>query len=186
MSREAQQDGQRDEAADETATSPDGGGRETRGGGPRRKRPEPTPAQRALGLLVRREHSRKELTRKLAARGVEAEAASAAIDKLADAGWQDDARFAEQLVRSRAATGHGPLRIRAELATHGLAREAIAAAMDGYDGDWLDNARDLVRRRFGALASDDRAARHKAADLLLRRGFTSDHVRAATRFDPDD
>lgn len=153
---------------------------------PRRKRPEPTPAQRALGLLVRREHSRKELGRKLAARGVEPEAAEAAIDKLADAGWQDDARFAEQLVRSRAATGHGPLRIRAELATHGLARDAIAAAMDGYDGDWLDNARDLVRRRFGAIAADDRAARHKAADLLLRRGFTSDHVRAATRFDPDD
>lgn len=152
----------------------------------RRPRPEPTPAQRALGLLVRREHSRRELTRKLTARGVETEAAQAAIDKLADAGWQDDTRFAEQLVRSRAAAGHGPLRIRAELATHGLARDAIATAMDGYDGDWLENARDLVRRRFGAIAADDRAIRHKAADLLLRRGFGSDHVRAATRFDPDD
>ena len=58
--------------------------------------------------------------------------------------------------------------------------------MDGYDGDWLGNARDLVRRRFGAIATDDRAARHKAADLLLRRGFSSDHVRAATRLDRDD
>lgn len=152
----------------------------------RRPRPEPTPAQRALGLLVRREHSRRELARKLTARGVETEAAQAAIDKLADAGWQDDTRFAEQLVRSRAAAGHGPLRIRAELATHGLARDAIATAMDGYDGDWLGNARELVRRRFGAIAADDRAIRHKAADLLLRRGFSSDHVRAATRFDPDD
>jgi len=153
---------------------------------PRRQRPEPTPTQRALGLLVRREHSRRELARKLQARGVEPDAANAAIDKLNAAGWQDDARFAEQLIRSRAAAGHGPLRIRAELGTHGLAREAIAIAMDGYDGDWLDNARDLVRRRIGAIAADDRAARHKAADLLLRRGFTSDHVRAATRFDPDD
>ena len=152
----------------------------------RRPRPEPTPTPRALGLLVRREHSRRELARKLQARGVEPDAANAAIDKLNAAGWQDDARFAEQLIRSRAAAGHGPLRIRAELGTHGLAREAIAIAMDGYDGDWLDNARDLVRRRIGAIAADDRAARHKAADLLLRRGFTSDHVRAATRFDPDD
>ena len=152
----------------------------------RRQRPEPTPAQRALGLLVRREHSRRELTRKLTARGVETEAAQAAIDKLVDAGWQDDARFAEQLVRSRAAAGHGPLRIRAELATHGLARDAIATAMDAFDGDWLENACDLVRRRFGAIAADDRALRHKAADLLLRRGFSSDHVRAATRFDPDE
>jgi regulatory protein len=165
---------------------PDGHKPDGRGTRPRRKRPEPSPAQRALGLLVRREHSRKELTRKLAARGVEPEAANAAIEKLADAGWQDDARFAEQLVRSRAAAGQGPLRIRAELATHGLAREAIAAAMDSHDGDWLDHARDLVRRRFGAIADGDHAARRKASELLLRRGFTAEHVRAATRFDPDD
>jgi regulatory protein len=183
--------GPHDHAPEETpfvaeGDKPDDGKPDGRGARPRRKRPEPTPAQRALGLLVRREHSRKELTRKLAARGVEPDAASAAIDKLADAGWQDDSRFAEQLVRSRAAAGQGPLRIRAELATHGLSREAIATAMERHDGDWLDNARDLVRRRFGAIAADDRTARHKAADLLLRRGFTSDHVRAATRFDPDD
>lgn len=153
---------------------------------PRRKRPEPSPVQRALGLLVRREHSRKELGRKLAARGVEPEAARTAIDKLSEAGWQDDTRFAETLVRSRAAAGYGPIRIRAELATHGLPREAIAAALETFDGDWSQNARDLVKRRFGAMPGDDRAARHKAADLLIRRGFGSEHVRAATCLDPEE
>lgn len=152
----------------------------------RRKRPEPTPTQRALGLLVRREHSRRELTRKLAARGVEPEAAVAAIDKLQAAGWQDDARFAEQLVRSRAATGHGPVRVRAELGMHGLGREAVATAMDAAEVDWAERARDLVRRRFGESVADDRDLRRKAADWLLRRGFTGEQVRAATRFDPDD
>ena len=44
----------------------------------------------------------------------------------------------------------------------------------------------LQKVREAVSAADDRKARHKAADLLLRRGFTSDHVRAATRFDPDD
>ena len=39
-----------------------------------RRQREQTPLQRALGLLVRREHSRKELGRKLKARGIEAEA----------------------------------------------------------------------------------------------------------------
>jgi regulatory protein len=68
----------------------------------RSRKAPPTATQRALGLLVRREHSRKELGRKLAARGVEADEARAAIDKLAEAGWQDDARFAELLVRTRA------------------------------------------------------------------------------------
>ena len=51
--------------------------------GRRGRRPQPTPVQRALGLLVRREHSRKELGRKLAARGVEAGEAEAAIERLA-------------------------------------------------------------------------------------------------------
>ena len=148
-------------------------------GSARKRRPSPTATQRALGLLVRREHSRKELTRKLTARGVESAEAEAAIDKLAEAGWQDDARFAELLVRSRAGSGHGPLHVRAELRMHGLGGEAIAAAMDGFDGDWTAIARELVRRRFDAKSLATLAGQRKAADLLLRRGFAMEQVRAA-------
>jgi regulatory protein len=151
----------------------------------KRRRPELTPAQRALGLLVRREHSRKELTRKLTARGVEAEDAQAAVERMTAEGWQDDARFAELLLRSRANNGYGPLRIRAELGMHGLDRDTVVAAMEAYDGDWTENARDLARRRFpGRL--DDRAIQRKAADFLLRRGFSGDQVRAAVRLDDDE
>jgi regulatory protein len=152
----------------------------------RRPRPEPTPTQRALGLLVRREHSRRELTRKLTARGVEKDAAVAAIDKLEAAGWQDDGRFAESLVRSRASAGYGPLRIRAELGMHALGREAVGSALDSIEVDWDALARDLVRRRFGDDVASDRDRQRKAADWLMRRGFTGAQVRAATRFDPDD
>lgn len=151
----------------------------------KRRRPELTPAQRALGLLVRREHSRKELTRKLTARGVDAEDAQAAVERMTAEGWQDDARFAELLVRSRANNGYGPLRIRAELGMHGLDRDTVAAAMEAYEGEWTENARDLARRRFpGRL--DDRAIQRKAADFLLRRGFSGDQVRAAVRLDDDE
>lgn len=153
---------------------------------PRKPRAQPTATQRALGLLTRREHSRRELKRKLSARGVEEGEAEAAVLRLADAGWQDDARFAEFLVRSRAGTGYGPLHIRAELGTHGLDRDTIAAAMDSFEGDWTEVARDLVRRRFGEAGPQDLAQRRKAAELLMRRGFDGDRIRAATRFDPDD
>ncbi|HAI47543.1 MAG TPA: recombination regulator RecX [Stenotrophomonas sp.] len=155
---------------------------------PRRKRRviEQTPVQRALGLLVRREHSRKELTRKLQARGIETEAAVAAVATLSEAGWQDDTRFAENLVRIRANTGYGPIHIRAELGTHGLDSEQIALAMDTFEGDWAENARDLVCRRFGEAGPQELPQRRKAADLLARRGFDGDTIRRATRYDPDD
>lgn len=153
---------------------------------PRRPRPQPTATQRALGLLTRREHSRRELTRKLAARGVEAGEAAAAVGRLADAGWQDDARFAESLVRARAGGGYGPRHVRAELGTHGLAEDAVSAAMATFEGDWTEVARDLVRRRFGESGPRDLAQRRRAAELLARRGFDGDSIRAATRFDPDD
>ncbi len=152
----------------------------------KRRRPEQTPLQRALGLLVRREHSRRELGRKLVARGIEPEQAQAAVERLASEGWQDDERFAESLVRGRANGGYGPLHIRAELGTHGLDSEAIAAAMDSYEGDYLENARSLVQRRFGESGPQDLPQRRKAADLLARRGFDGDTIRRATRFDPDD
>jgi regulatory protein len=160
----------------------EGGRKERRRGKPQ----EQTPLQRALGLLTRREHSRKELTRKLTARGVEIEQAQAAVDRLAGEGWQDDSRFAEVLVRTRAGGGYGPLRIRAELATHGLDRDAIAVAMETFESDWTETACDLVRRRFGPVRPNDLAQQRKAAEFLARRGFDSASIRAAIRVDPDD
>lgn len=165
-------------------------GSESTNGSARRERRrgarEQTPAQRALGLLTRREHSRKELTRKLTARGLDRDEVEAAVGRLAEAGWQDDTRFAESLVRARANNGYGPLHIRAELGTHGLDSQAVAEALQGYEGDWLENARELVRRRFGEGFATDPARRRKAADLLVRRGFDAETVRNASRSrDPD-
>lgn len=134
---------------------------------------------------MRREHSERELKRKLSSRGVSSEDAVAAVEKLKAAGWQDDGRFAENLVRSRAAAGIGPVRIRAELAMHGLDREAIAAVLEGFEGEWTSIACDLVSRRFGPTRNDH-ARQRKAADLLVRRGFAGAQIRVATRFDPDD
>ena len=151
-----------------------------------KRRREQTPLQRALGLLVRREHSRKELGRKLKSRGLDAEEVDVAVARLADEGWQDDERFAEALVRNRANGGYGPLHIRAELGTHGLDSGQIEAAMCTFEGDWLENARDLVCRRFGGNGPQELAQRRKAADLLARRGFDGSCIREATRYDPED
>lgn len=159
------------------------------GGGDKRKprppRPAATAMQRALSLLTRREHSRSELTRKLVARGVDADEVAAAVEKLALAGWQDERRFADSLVRARASAGYGPLHIRAALGTHGIPGDLCQAALDSFEGDWLELAGDLARRRFGRL-KDPRSRERKACDHLIRRGFPAEIARAAARFEPSD
>jgi regulatory protein len=155
---------------------------------PRRR--EATPSQRALALLVRREHSRKELTRKLLVRGISGEDADAAVQRMAKSGWQDDTRFACSLARTRAIAGYGPLHIRAELATHNLGHQAIEAAFDALakagEDDWRSRAKELVERRFDLDAGSTLATQRKAADFLARRGFDGDTVRAVLRGLPDD
>lgn len=154
--------------------------------GRRKKRRKLTPAQRALSLLVRREHSQPELLRKLAARGIEPDAAADAVERMREAGWQDDGRFAASLARSRATGGHGPLRIEAELATHRLDAGKIAAAFESLaadgEADWPQRARDLIERRYDVAAfADDPALRRKAVDFLLRRGFDGETAYGAVR-----
>ena len=106
--------------------------------------------QRALGLLVRREHSRRDLSRKLAQRGVEPAEADAAVERLAEQGYQDDGRFAASFARDRASSGYGPVRIRVELAGHGLGEDAIQLALDACEADWPASARRQVERRWTA------------------------------------
>jgi len=154
------------------------------------RRREATPAQRALALLVRREHSRKELTRKLVARGIANEDAGAAVGWMTESGWQDDARFACSLARTRAMAGYGPLHIRAELATHDVGQQAIQAAFDALadagEDDWKSRARELAERRFALAATVTLAVQRKAADFLARRGFDGDTIRAVIRGLPED
>lgn len=153
----------------------------------RRPRSPPTALQRALGLLSRREHSRKELIAKLQHRGIEGTEAESAVERLMQEGWQDNDRFACSLARMRVNHGYGPIRIRAELATHDITEEQASAALDDVlndrDDAWRDIAHSLVVRRYGDVSErvHDPGLRRRAADFLIRRGFDVDAVRHAMR-----
>lgn len=149
-------------------------------------KPKRSAYDKALGLLARREHSRRELKTKLRQSGYEGEETSAAIDRLGEQHYQDDDRFAEVLVRSRAGQGYGPQRIRAELKTHNLSDERIRELLDGADVDWEASAIDQLRRRYGAKGAADHAERARRAQFLLRRGFAAATVRRATHAEVDD
>jgi len=134
-----------------------------------------TPQQQALALLTRREHSQYELAGKLRARGCNSDEIDETLARLTEDGWQSDARFAEALIRHRAACGYGPRWIRAELATHKLEHALIESALDGFEGDWPQIAQALLARRNLNPPEDGSPwplpQKRKAMELLLRRGF---------------
>jgi len=59
----------------------------------RRKTSDLPAYQQAMGLLVRREHSRRELKQKLRQRGKEADEIDTALESLSRQDFQNDARF---------------------------------------------------------------------------------------------
>lgn len=150
------------------------------------EKPRPSAYNKALGLLARREHSRRELRQKLDRSGYARDEASEALDRLGEKHYQDDERFAEALIRNRSAQGYGPMRLRAELKSHGLSDARIRTLLDAADIDWTESAAAQLRRRYGAAGSADSAERARRAQFLLRRGFPAATVRNVTHADVDD
>lgn len=133
----------------------------------------------AVRLLARREHSRAELERKLAARGAPGELVDEVLESLGARRLQSDERYAEALVTSRVGRGQGPVRIRRELAERGVAAGLIDAALAGVNADWAQLARDTRQRRFGGEAPTEWNERVRQSRFLEYRGFTSEQIRYA-------
>ncbi len=136
----------------------------------------------ALTLLARRDWLTSELGARLQASGCEPHAAAGVIAELVRERLLDDARYAERYVASRAERGHGPVRIAADLAALGAPRDLIEAALEGGP-DWRAVAVAVRRRKFGATPPDSWAEKARQARFLQYRGFSSDHIRAATGAD---
>jgi regulatory protein len=136
----------------------------------------------ALALLARRDWLTGELSAKLQSSGCDPQATAAVIAELAAERLLSDARYAERYVASRAERGQGPLRIAADLASLGAPRELIEAAI-AAGPDWRTAAGAVRRRKFGAAAPDSWAEKARQARFLQYRGFSSDHIRAATGAD---
>jgi regulatory protein len=150
------------------------------------EKPKASAYNKALGLLARREHSRRELRQKLARSGYARDEAGEALDRLGEQHYQDDGRFAETLIRHRSSQGYGPMRLRAELKSHGLSDARIRDLLDAADIDWTEYAAGQLRRRYGAAGTTDAAERARRAQFLLRRGFPAATVRSVTHADVDD
>ena len=134
---------------------------------------------KAVDLLARREHSVRELERKLVRKGIPKEIADQVISGLSGKGMVSDDRFAHSFVRQRATRGHGPVRIKAELAERGLDAQTIACHLPQGAVDWEAIARTVRLRKYGSPIPRTFAERAKQGRFLQYRGFTADQIQRA-------
>ena len=141
--------------------------------------------ERALRLLARREHSRAELARKLAAHAESAEALDAVLDDLVARRLLSDARYVEARLNVRAAR-FGNARLVQELRTQGVDDELVRSALAECEEEWV-RASQVWRRRFGDRpASEEAAGRAKEMRFLMSRGFSGETIRRVLRGDLSD
>ena len=140
----------------------------------------------ALKLLARREHTRSELARKLAQRGIDRQHADTALQRLVDAGYLSDTRYAQARVTELLRRRYGPLRAQADLRSHGVDSEVIDRVVDTEHPDWYAACRAAHARSAGPKEAATLAQRARQQRHLQARGFTGAQIRAALTIGNDD
>lgn len=133
---------------------------------------------RALRYLVRREHSRDELARKLSPHAESAEILEGTLNWLESTNKLSNQRFAE--VRThQLARKYGAARIRQDLKAKGIDDYPVSAAGE------LERARAILARKYRAPATS-REEHARRARFLQSRGFSYDTIRSALSNEPEE
>ncbi|QXN27106.1 recombination regulator RecX [Shewanella putrefaciens] len=116
------------------------------------------------------------------------------LDDCEASGFINDKRYAELLVRSHIARGHGPIRIRQAIAQKGLSKDCIEAALSLNDHDWFELAKAKAIKKYAipkvtevkGSQSRELVAKEKAKRVrfLLSQGFNYEQVSYALDYDP--
>ncbi|HSU78334.1 MAG TPA: recombination regulator RecX [Burkholderiales bacterium] len=126
---------------------------------------------RALRYLMRREHSRAELARKLAPYAGSAESLAQVLEELAGREQLSDERYAEARTH-RLSRKYGAAKIRHDLRAHGVA-DAVVDRVSA-EGE-LERARLILAKKYRQppTTREDKARR---ARFLQGRGFSMDVI----------
>ena len=139
--------------------------------------------ERALGLLSRREHSEKELRTKLRRKSsAQADTIEQVVEDLKQHNYLSDQRFTDTFVQSRMQRGDGPLKIRHELESRGIAESTIKQYLNQSDQVWEAILFKVWSKKFGEVLPSDYREWARQARFLQSRGFTSDLIRKVVSF----
>ena len=125
--------------------------------------------KKIMDFLSRREHSKKEIYKKMLDRVNSLEILEEEIKKLEKDGILDDERFAEQYLYSLVKRGLGPLRINKYLQEKGVDSHLINTLLK--DLDWQDLAKEVLlkKSKYKILPKEEDVIKLKR--FLNYRGF---------------
>ena len=134
----------------------------------------------AVDLLSRRDHSAKELERKVARRSG-SEFARGAVERLEELGYVNDERYARSLAAELyERRGMGKRRIEQELRERGVSRDIASACVEELDGDDVERITALLNTKFAGRFSDEKGRRRTFA-ALTRLGYGCSDICSAMR-----
>jgi len=132
----------------------------------------------ALKCLARRDHCSNELRLRLTLRGYEFQTVAAVIKDLEERKLLDECTYIEHFISHYAGRGQGPDRIGRQLRILGLNFELVGQLI-GQGQDWIMQAKEVRRRKFGAALPSVKEDIRKQSQFLRYRGFTTAQIRAA-------
>ena len=144
--------------------------------------------EKALYLLEHRNHSKRELTEKIARTAASWEAAEAAAGQMEELGLVDDQAYArdrarEMFLRKR----WGPRRVKQELRRKGIDGELIEELLEEYrqrdeGGLVAENVRAVLETKYSGWREDEKQ-RRRAFAALQRRGYSYEEIREGMAWD---
>jgi regulatory protein len=140
----------------------------------------------ALRMIARRGLTASELDARLAARGFERAAIEAAVERLREVGYVDEAAVADAVAREAARKHQGSRRVAQVLARRGVTAEHAERALRDSEEHDVESARALVLRRFPGGVDRDRRDRARAFRWLVTRGYPPAVARSALDIELDE
>lgn len=131
----------------------------------------PTIYNKALDIISRREHSKKEVRDKLLKKFDDLIVIEGVIEKLIKNSLLNDSRYAEMYTRARKRKGFGPKRIGYELNSRGVSETLSSIAIE-EEGGWLEAAENAFNKKFKDGISLDFKTKLKQKSFLQNRGFS--------------
>lgn len=140
--------------------------------------------ERALYILGRRDHSKKELFDKI--RRTNSESASLyAVDRMEELGLINDSVYARKLMNDLVKRKHlSGQRLKYEMRRKGIEQDLIEEVISELEIDSVEQIRKIIVQKYQGYLEDDKKKR-KAIAAFQRMGYSWDDIKTAMRMECD-